>query len=260
MSDITSLYGFTPKYTDELLFNINAGFVDGVIQERKYGANEDIDPGSSPELIRDGGGYITDYPYLTTNAEMFVVSDYALCTAYVHILGLYDNNGIWELKDTYATLNGTTPVAIGKFVRIYRIRMQTCNLPLGNIYVSTISTGIPTQAQTQALMLAGKGSTLMAMYTVPSNYTALVYRIFASCGRSQDATFSWMVRPYDKVFHTIGDVSLYESAWQGELGFEKIKEKSDIIVMASTLTNNTQARASFHFILVPNKLINIYSD
>lgn len=64
-----------------------------------------------------------------------------------------------------------------------------------------------------------------------------------------------MVRPFGKVFQTRVDVTVYESAWQGEIGYEQVKEKSDIAVIASTLTNNSQVRASFHFVLVDNRFL-----
>lgn len=118
-----------------------------------------------------------------------------------------------------------------------------------------LSVGIPAQNRVQAKLSVGKGSTLMAMFTVPSGYTAFIYRVFASTGKSQDATVSWMVRPFSKVFHTIGDATVYESPWQGEIGYEKVREKSDIAVIASTLTNNSQVRASFHFVLVDNRCL-----
>ena len=239
----------------DFLFQVNAGMINGITQERKYGANYDVDPGTSPELVRDGGGYVVDYPYLSSNAEMYIVSSSTSDTMLMHVIGLKDNNGLWEPYSVYVTLNGTTPVSIGQFIRVFRIRNQSISSNVGEIRISTVSVGIPTQSQTQAMMSIGKGSTLMAMYTVPSGYTAFIYRLYYGSGRSEDASFSYEIRPFGKVFHTIGEVSGFESSSQLELGYEPIKEKTDIIVTASTLTNNTIVRASFHFLLVDNRYL-----
>lgn len=240
----------------DFLFAVNAGMVQGAEQIRKYGANYDIDPASSPELVRDGGGTIDEYPFFDTNTELYLISDNPLCTTDVHILGLVDDGeGNWVNKDVYVEVNGTTPVSIGEWVRVFRVRPQIEVATVGNIYITDIQ-AVPTeQINVVARVQEGKGSTLMAMYTVPSGYTAYLYRIFASCGRSQDAYFNYVIRPYNKAWHTTGEVSLYETAWQGEIGYEKVKEKSDIAVIASTLTNNTQVRASFHFVLVDNRFL-----
>jgi len=256
--DITSLVQANEKETSEFLFNVNAGLVEGVKQERKYGTNDNLDTGSV-ELIRDGGGTIEDYPYLTANAEMYIVSTNALDTTAIHILGLKaDEEGKWNLHDVRASLNGTTPVSIGEFIRVFRIRPQSDSHPLGTVYISELSGSIPnSQTQRHATLTIGKGSTLMAMYTVPSDYTAFIYRVFSSTGKGEDASFSYNVRPFNKVFHTIGEVGNYATAVQLELGYEKVREKSDINVTATTLNNNTVGRSSFHFILVPNNYINI---
>lgn len=174
-----SKLGFTAESRPlDFLFQVNAGCVPGTSQERKYGANEDLDPNTSPEIIRDGGGHLTDYPYLTANAEMYIVSDFALCTAVIHVLGLVDDGeGNWIPKDVFIQLNGTTSISIGEFIRVFRVRVQECPADeiQGNIYVSTVASGIPTQEQVQAKLGMGKGSTLMSMYTVPSGYTAFIY-------------------------------------------------------------------------------------
>jgi len=255
--DITSLALANEKETSELLFNINAGLVEGVTQERKYGINDNLDTGQA-ELIRDGGGVVAAYPYLTTNAEMYLVSDNALDTSVVKVWGLLEDvDGNWNLHDHAIPLNGTTPVSIGTFVRIFRIRPNASTSPTGSVYASERSVGIPTQSQTHARLTAGKGSTLMAMYTVPSGFTAFIYKLFNSTGKAEDASFSYNIRPFEKTFRTIGEVGSFQLAIQLELGFERVDSKSDIAVTAKTLNNNTVGRASFHFILVPNKYLNI---
>lgn len=253
--DITSIDTSATNVTNELLFNVQLGLIAGVTHERKYGENIDVDPSTDPEYIRDGGGSV--YPYASTNTNIYVYSDDALDVGGVTIYGLKEDvNGDWNFHQVEVFLNGNTPVLAGQFIRVFRVRNIIGECPSGNTYVSPNSVGLPIQTETWAILELGRGSTMMAMYTVPSGYTAFVYKVFSASGRNDETVFSFEIRPFScSVFFTSGRWGRYGESAQLDLGFEKVSEKSDIRLMVETESINARVEGSFHFLLVRNEYI-----
>ena len=248
--NITSLYE-----TDSFLFNVQAGLIPGIQQIRKYGINTDIDVSTSPEDLWDGGG---TYQYPTVNEGLYCYSSNENdTTTSVIVEGLVEEGGDWKLKNVEVTLEGTTPVSLGLFIRVFRARISSETQPTGNILITLGNSGAttPDNSILRAQITQGRNSTLMAMYSVPTGYTAFMYRLFGSVSKNKDAEMSWDIRKFGGVFYTTAIVGLYEESKQFELGFEKVPEKSDIKVSAVTENNGTEARDSFHFLLVDNNFI-----
>lgn len=252
--NITQLSGGA-NLTPEFLLNVQMGLVPGFRQERKFGLNMDVDPGAD-EYVWDGE---VEYTYDVVNTEMFVVSTDTLDTQDIVVSGLIEVAGDWIEKTITVPLDGLVPVSVGNFIRVFRARIVSAPRPAitTTFYVSTKSiAGVPSAAELRAQISPNRTTTLMAMYTVPSGFTAFVYRVFFSVARNEDAIFDLEVRPFNGVFVDSAVIPIFEASKQFDVGFESVQEKNDIRVRVSTITNNTKASASFHFLLVDNKYIN----
>jgi hypothetical protein len=145
---------------------------------------------------------------------------------------------------TSASGNATTQ----SFLRVYRAYMYNGSATnVGNIDVKISSTTI-------ARITAGKGQTLMAIYTVPAGYTAYLTQGVMSVKSGADATGDFFVRyggeTAFRIAHTF-EVASAEYFYAFHVPF-KVPEKSDIDVRASVRSNNARVTAAFDFYLIRN--------
>ena len=236
----------------DFLFSVSAGFLSGYRQVRMYGFNPDLDSVLS-EYVWDVG---VEPIYDTSNTSLYAVSTNALDSQEIMIYGLQqDVNGNWNEISTTVQLNGVTPVLINnQFVRVLKVSNNNGTTLAGNVYI-TKANKLPlldTDINIRAKINVGEDSTLMAMYTVPSGHTAFIYRLYRGVRKNEDAVFNYQSREFGKVFKSIGKVSSYQASEQLAIGFERLEEKSDFRVKCITTTNNTEASASVHMILVEN--------
>lgn len=245
------------------MFDINAGLVDGISHERKYGANHDVDTGSV-EYVWDGS---VEYNYPLANENLYLFSDNSSDTGIeIEVSGLVEEGGLWNLKTVRHNTNGATPVSISDFIRVFRARVVSSTSPVGNIQVSS-GTTVPSnitdlRCQISLNQISGlsRNSTQMAMYTVPSGYTAFLFKVYTSVSKNKDAEFDFQIRPYNGAFYSTGLIGVFQQSLQSELGFERVEERSDIRVAVTSENNNTDARASFHMILAKNEALKRYND
>ncbi|MCP3680462.1 MAG: hypothetical protein GY782_09535 [Gammaproteobacteria bacterium] len=236
---------------------IAAGLLSGVSIVNKFGRNPDIDSGSTPEDVWGGGGV---YNFLSAAETITAVSDSALDTSAgtgartIEVQGLDSN---YELQTEEVILNGTTPAAlVNQYLRIFRSKVLTAGT--GEVNAGTIT--IAGTTQTQAVISAGQGQTLMAIYTVPAGKTAYLKKIYSSLLRFESTQetavkFLLQVRPYGGAWNvkhswgckTDGDGS-YNRDWLGAL---IIGEKSDIRVRVEySSSNNADVSSGFDLLLV----------
>lgn len=237
----------------DFLFKVNAGFLEGYKQIRKYGANLQVSLVGT-EYVWDGG---VEYNYPIANETISVMSsDGADTTVELTVEGLVENGGDWEEQVITVTLNGTTPVTVGSFIRVYRMRASNGVSPVGAVYASSNTANPPSDTDLRAQISLNNGvsrnSTLMAMYTVPSNKTVFMYRGYTATRKNEDAEFDFQIRPFNSNFFTAEIIPIYQSSNQFELGYERVEEKSDIRVAVTSETNNAKAYASFHMVIVDN--------
>lgn len=164
----------------------------------------------------------------------------------ITIIGLdADYNEITEnVTLTSATGNATTQ----SFLRVYRAYMYNGSATnVGNI-------DIKVSATTVARITAGKGQTLMAIYTVPAGYTAYLSQGVMSVKSGADATGDFFVRyggeTAFRIAHTF-EVASAEYFYAFGVPFA-VPEKSDIDVRASVRSNNARVTAAFDMILIRN--------
>jgi len=150
------------------------------------------------------------------------------------------------------SVSSAGPVTTTKsFLRVYRAYMyngSSTNIADINIQVS---------GTTVARISAGKGQTLMAVYTVPAGYTAYITKGVCSCQAGADATGDMYVRYGGQSAFRIGH-SFEVSGSGGQYIYDfdvpvAIPEKSDIDVRARVRSNNARITAAFDLILMRNE-------
>jgi hypothetical protein len=239
---------------------IAQGLFTGLSTVNKFGANADIDTGTIPEDVWEGGGTYTGFP--NDNCETLTVSsasanDAAAGTGArtIRIIGLDCSYNV--LSET-VTLNGTSNVATtGMFRRAHTASIQSAGSAGVNAGIITVK-HTTTTANVFLSMVAGRNQTNSSGYTVPAGYTAYMKRLHisiyqgtATAGaegliwtRSFEAPFRSR-RP----FLSISGDRLNDEIYGG-LAFT---EKSDLILRIINVTNNnTQVSAGYDLILVKN--------
>ena len=156
------------------------------------------------------------------------------------------------VEDTIV-INGDNTLGTVLFKRVNRAFVTnggTTNV--GNINIEAGAAG----GATVARIIAGKGQTLMAVYTVPAGKTGYLYQGTATAQASADGTGFMMVRYAGqstfRVGHTFeveggGGQYLYDFAFP-----IPVPEKSDIDIRITTRSNNGRYTAAFDILLVDN--------
>ena len=204
----------------------------------KFGFNPDID--ATLETVWAQGGL---YSYLTSATVLKVSSSSTADTSAgtgartVELFGLDTNYD--EINET-VTLNGQTAVNTTKeYLRINRMIVRsagTGGANAGVIYAGTgtVTTGVP--ANIYATIAIGDNQTVMALWTVPKDYTAYLLQTDITVATTQNnkyCTVHLVSRPEGEVFQ-IKDkfVKAESSVHQGYTVPLKFEEKTDIEVRA----------------------------
>lgn len=218
----------------------------------KFGANPDIDTAAA-EDIWDGGG---DYPWPSAAAETTIQSSSANDAAEgtgartVQVYGL-DTNFL-EI-DEVVTLNGTTAVTLTKaYRRVHRARVLTAGSGGVNAGAITVQHG----ATVITRISTGMGQTLMAIYTVPADYTqALMLAWYATLEDTQASKgrVALMTREFGGAWQTKELVGVSDSAgWDYVFTIpQRYPAKTDIRIRALAVSSNdSQISAGFDLLLV----------
>ena len=204
----------------------------------KFGFNSDVD--DSLETVWAQGGL---YSYLASASVLKVSSSSTADTSAgtgartVEIDGLDTNYD--EISET-VTLNGQTAVnTTNEFLRINRMVVRSAGSGeqnAGVIYAGTgtVTTGVP--ANKYATIAIGDNQTVMALWTVPSGYTAYLLQTDITVATTQNnkyCTVHLVSRPNGEVFQ-IKDkfVKAESSVHQAYTIPLKFEEKTDIEVRA----------------------------
>ena len=204
----------------------------------KFGFNSDVD--DSLETVWAQGGL---YSYLASASVLKVSSSSTADTSAgtgartVEIDGLDTNYD--EISET-VTLNGQTAVnTTNEYLRINRMVIKSAGTGgqnAGVIYAGTgtVTTGVP--ANKYATIAIGDNQTVMALWTVPSGYTAYLLQTDITVATTQNnkyCTVHLVSRPNGEVFQIkdkfVKAESSVHQAYTIPLNFE---EKTDIEVRA----------------------------
>jgi hypothetical protein len=231
---------------------VSAGLESDAFCQYKFGFNGDVD--SAEETVWEQGGI---YAYPAAATVMKVSSANANDTAAgtgartVQIYGLDAN---YALVDEIVTLNGQTAVnTVNSYLRVYRMIVLSAGSGgqnAGVLYagVGTVTSGVP--ATVYLTVTAGNNQTLMAFYTVPAGYKALLKDEHYSTASSGAVVVRLVARAFGQVFATKNTVQIVNS--HVDLHHECgpiFDEKTDIEVRASCATNNADVSASFALLL-----------
>lgn len=163
------------------------GLLEGYSVSKKRGKNSDIDTGTVPEDVWEGGGTYTGFPRAAVE-NLVLVSSSASDTGTFSIICLESNTDPdWEVY-TY-TLTGTTPVDTGQDV--YRCHTGWYN----DSSDSTFNAGTITarwETTTSVVFLSvppGQSQSNAAVYTCPAESTCYVWNVNGAMRRSAS---SWV--------------------------------------------------------------------
>lgn len=182
--------------------------------------------------------------------EYFAVSTDNADVDWIQITGLDENK---EYKQEYVELNGTTPVSLGNWFRIWQAetgagqevspgQQAPANPVIGDIIVYEAgSSGSKTDAKSMAVMIptvtadensAGERS-YNCFITIPKGYSGYVFGFNAISGRNDEVLFVVQARIPNGVWQTIIPEQYFESTQSRQLKPRYIPELSDIRVLAS---------------------------
>lgn len=161
----------------------------------------------------------------------------------ITIVGLdADYKEISENVTLTAASGNTTTQAFKRVYRAYMYNGSATNV--GNI---TVTKG----ATTVLRITAGKGQTLMAVYTVPADYTAYLTQGTMTVQSGADATGDMFVRYGGETAFRIGHSFEVSDSYNYEFSIPiRLSEKTDIDVRASVRSNNARVTAAFDMILI----------
>lgn len=240
-----------PSYypTDDLYLNVARGLVKGTSHVHKFGA--------VPAMSVNTTGTVWDvndtiYPWsawATAGTVTVDRADAGDASKQVAIFGLdADYNPV---SDIVTLTNATGNASTQSFIRVFRAFMtngSATNVGLVSIKRSTT---------TVAAITAGKGQTLMGVYTIPANHTGYLLKGVCTAQGGADATGDMFVRYFGNAAFRVGHS--FEVTGGGEYTYEfgvpiSIPAKSDIDIRVTTRSNNGRYTAAFDLLLIETGL------
>lgn len=223
---------------------IAAGLVEGYSDVHKFGLVDGTSAALCTVWSAANNALTALYPWDIVPGTVSATSTSNNDTQTIRVEGL-DSDYLEVYEDI--VLTGTTPTATTAqvFHRVHRAYCITGPTNEGRINIS--DTG-----ETRAEIAAGKGQTLMCVYTVPAGKTAYLSSMEASSSKNQSSVVSLFARPLGGAFRVQSTISLYQNA--GVINYSvpvKLEEKTDIEIRIENGTNNTIS-ADFDLILVDN--------
>ena len=218
---------------------ISAGIVEGYSHINKFGYRDTIP--NSFQTVWDG---TTDYVYSAASV-VTAVSDTPASDdgGTVEVQGLDQN---YNVVTETLTIGGAASTA--QFLRVFRARMVTANTGSTNVDEIRIQNG----GTDEAIIKAGAGQTLMALYTIPAGKTGYLLKLNGSIDANNDALFRLYARPFGGAFNVRGQFGVFASGFNYDYPIPlKFEEKTDIEVKALS-QNNVGGGAIFDIILVDN--------
>ena len=257
-----TMIGSAESYTSKSFeLAVKMGQVPGFSTIDKFGENPDIDTGTVPEDIWEGGGvYIYDPD--GTAPIVSLASSNAGDTEPIQITGL-DINGA-EVNQTI-TLSGTTRVAlITPLWRVYRMQNEGTSDLVGIVFCYTGTGTVPSigDPEVRAIIDNGNNQTLMALYTIPLGKVGFLYRGETLMSRSQTSGAvqgSYQSRRFGKIFKVkkrVDIVNSGSSSYQDKRSFpDVIPSLTDIKLRVENVSaNNAGITGTFDILLIDETL------
>ena len=252
--------------TLDFKLDVALGNIAGHEPLSKFGHNSDV--GDAAEPVWD---YAGTYEYLgdDTFSTMYISSDDALDQGIT-----YEVTGI-DSDYNYSTVEATTDGASGftfvaltsgaadnKWWRIFRALNTSDTAAQGNIYISKDNTdtdggadGIPdTVTDIQAQIKIGFEQTLMALWTCPVDYHAMMTSYYASTSANKATEVYLFIRPFGGVFNIKHLILINQGHSRQPFDFPlHIEEKSDIVIQALAIGGGGEVSAGFDLWYEPHE-------
>ena len=234
---------------DNLFLNISRGLVKGTSFIHKFGA--------VPTMSTNTTGTVWDiadtvYPWSAWATAGIITVDRASASdagKQVTVVGLDANYE--PLTETITLTNTTGNASTNSFARIFRAFFSD---GISNAGLISIKKG----ATIVAAITAGKGQTLMAVYTIPAGTTGYLMKGTCSAQASADATGEMYIRYFGQSAFRIGH-EFEVSGAGGQYLYDftvpiPIPAKSDIDIRVIARANNGRYTAAFDLILIKDSL------
>jgi len=233
---------------DQFPLQVSRGKVKGAYAVHKFGAVASLS-NNTTGTVWDRND--TLYPWSAFDTPGVLVAAQANVSdngKVIKVIGLDEN---WDEIDEDFTLSSTAAVTGTKtFKRVYRAYVVGGTNNVGAVNFSRGGTIV-------CSIRAGRGQTLMAIYTVPNGYTAYLHKGVCTTQVGADGAGFMYVR-YNTIgqafrvghsFEVNGDGGKYEYNFIYPVA---IPQHSDIDVRIETRSNNGRFTAAFDMLLVKN--------
>ena len=217
---------------------IASGAVTGHSHINKFGYSDSI---ASLSTIWDGSNI---YSYSTSAGAVTVTSSSTDdAGAVIEVQGL-DSSYHLVTQDIVLDATGAT-----NLIRIFRARLKTpASDETTNIGIISVSIG----GDLRAKILAGKGQTLMAVYTIPAGKTGYLLNLTMSVDKNVDVIYTLMAREQGGAFNIKGQFGTFGTPIDHNYPIPLVfSEKTDIEIQADA-GNTCGGGATFDLILVDN--------
>ena len=234
------------KYIEDDYISIARGHVKDASHIHKFGA--------VPAMSQNQTGTVWDvndtiYPWSafdTAGVLTIPAVNAADNNHTVTVVGLDDNYD--PITEEFTTSSTGTVTGTKTFKRVYRAFFTD-----GGQVTNTGNINVQRGGTTVARITAGKGQTLMSVYTVPRGFTGYLIKGTMSCQSGADATGDMFVRYANASVFRVGH-SFEVSGTGGQYTYEfgvpiQIPAKSDIDVRAKVRSNNARITTAFDLIL-----------
>ena len=224
-------------------YDITEGNITDHFAINKFGHNSVV--GASLETVWSGSNL---YPWMTVTYQLELLSDDADDT----ILGSGARTvELFGLDVNYLLINETLDMdGVGivtsalTYFRIYRAIVRTAGASGWNEGQITIRD--QDTDTTRAIITTQKNQTLMAIFTVPADYTGFITSWYVGSVTSKDTEFELYIRPEGEVFQVKRNIHLVGIAYANEFDFpEIVLEKSDIEIRAMSSGGGGDVSAGF---------------
>ncbi len=215
----------------------------------KYGRNSDVDTGSTPEDIWNGGSIYTGFPTGAAETLEIFSSDASDSLAgtgaqTVEISNLLDGSGN-VMPAITVDMAGVTPVSLGAqtYSRSTRMRVITAGSNGANAGELTLR-HTTTTANIFAVMPIGKNRTAILAYTVPTGKTLYLNRVCFTMARANgsagSANVALRARPSGQVFEAVisPEITDAHSYTFENNGFRKFEAGTDLKGSAEGVSDN----------------------
>ena len=214
------------SFNTENFLNIARGKIPNASHINKFGYNDSV--GTSFEHITDLGTNVLPSTAGTVTLVSASTDDTSAGTGArtVEVQGLDEN--YLPLTETF-TMNGTTNVVgSSSFLRVFRMRVLTAGT--GEINAGNITASIG--GSNVARILADKGQTLMAVYTVPAGKSGYLTKFQGSLSKNQEAVFKIRAKEFGNGFNVKGQFGTFSNTITYDYPIPlQFKEKTDIQIL-----------------------------